>query len=54
MVESKTKFEEIRKWVSDHKLRTVGNYPCFFFFFSTFLFSWVVYCDLRFHRLNVI
>ncbi|CAE5966237.1 unnamed protein product [Arabidopsis arenosa] len=24
MVESKTKFEEIRKWVSDHKLRTVG------------------------------
>ncbi|CAH8259459.1 unnamed protein product [Arabidopsis lyrata] len=24
MAESKTKFEEIRKWVSDHKLRTVG------------------------------
>ncbi|EOA31767.1 hypothetical protein CARUB_v10014988mg [Capsella rubella] len=24
MAESKTKLEEIRKWVSDHKLRTVG------------------------------
>ncbi|CAL9219723.1 unnamed protein product [Arabidopsis halleri] len=24
MAESKTKFEEIRRWVSDHKLRTVG------------------------------
>ncbi|XP_010546730.1 PREDICTED: uncharacterized protein LOC104818724 [Tarenaya hassleriana] len=24
MAESKTKFEEIRAWVSEHKLRTVG------------------------------
>ncbi|XP_010464082.1 PREDICTED: uncharacterized protein LOC104744691 [Camelina sativa] len=24
MAESKTKVEEIKKWVSDHKLRTVG------------------------------
>lgn len=54
MAEAKGKFESVREWIVEHKLRTVGKsfffffFPSFFFLFETVLFLviWVFCLDL--------